>query len=79
MVTEHQAAAVLALGRDKTSRLADEDRVSWLLAEMPELTAPGILERLWPMGYTGDITILRGRVSKLRPRPQGRRSYAIAR
>jgi transposase len=40
-----------------------------LLADTPELTAPGILERLRPLGYTGGITILRDRVSKLRPRP----------
>jgi len=40
-----------------------------LLAETPELTAPGVLERLRPIGYTGGITILRDRVSKLRPRP----------
>src|SRR5262249_20730728 len=40
-----------------------------LLAETPELTAPGILERLRPLGYTGGITILRDRVRELRPRP----------
>jgi len=40
-----------------------------LLADTPELTAPGILERLRPLGYTGGITILRDRVSKLRLRP----------
>src|SRR5215471_18591164 len=40
-----------------------------LLAETPELTAPGILERLRPLGYSGGITILRDRVSQLRPRP----------
>jgi transposase len=40
-----------------------------LLAETPELTAPGILERLRPLGYTGGITILRDRVRQVRPRP----------
>ncbi len=40
-----------------------------LLDDTPELTAPGILERLRPLGYTGGITILRDRVAKLRPRP----------
>src|SRR5689334_4685310 len=40
-----------------------------LLAETPELTAPGILERLRALGYTGGITILRDRVRQLRPRP----------
>lgn len=40
-----------------------------LLADTPELTAPGVLERLRPLGYSGGITILRDRVSQLRPRP----------
>jgi transposase len=40
-----------------------------LLAETPEFTAPGILERLRPLGYTGGITILRDRVREVRPRP----------
>jgi len=40
-----------------------------LLADTPELTAPGILERLRPLGYTGGITILRDRVRQVRPRP----------
>jgi len=40
-----------------------------LLAETPEFTAPGILERLRPLGYTGGITILRDRVRQVRPRP----------
>ena len=40
-----------------------------LLADTPEFTAPAILERLRPLGYTGGITILRDRVHKLRPRP----------
>ncbi len=40
-----------------------------LLADTPELTAPGVLERLRPLGYTGGITILRDRVRTLRPRP----------
>ena len=40
-----------------------------LLADTPEFTAPGILERLRPLGYTGGITILRDRVRRLRPRP----------
>ena len=40
-----------------------------LLADTPEFTAPGILERLRPLGYTGGITILRDRMRGLRPRP----------
>lgn len=40
-----------------------------LLADTPEFTTPGILERLRPLGYTGGITILRDRVRRLRPRP----------
>jgi transposase len=40
-----------------------------LLADTPEFTAPAILERLRPLGYTGGITILRDRVRLLRPRP----------
>jgi transposase len=40
-----------------------------LLAETPEFTAPGLLERLRPLGYTGGISILRDRVRQLRPRP----------
>lgn len=39
------------------------------LDDTPELTAPTILERLRPLGYTGGITILRDRVLALRPRP----------
>lgn len=39
-----------------------------LLDDTPELTTPAILERLRPLGYTGGVTILRDRVSKLRPR-----------
>jgi transposase len=48
---------------------AHDAEIRRLLADTPELTAPGILERLRPRGYTGGITILRDRVSKLRPRP----------
>ena len=40
-----------------------------LVADTPELTAPGVLERLRPLGYTGGITILRDRLRGLRPRP----------
>ena len=39
-----------------------------MLDDTPELTAPAVLERLRPLGYTGGISILRDRVSKLRPR-----------
>ena len=39
-----------------------------LLDDTPELTTPAILERLRPLGYTGGVSILRDRVSKLRPR-----------
>lgn len=40
-----------------------------LMKETPELTAPGVLEKLRPLGYTGGITILRDRLRGLRPRP----------
>lgn len=40
-----------------------------LVDDTPELTAPAILERLRPLGYTGGITILRDRLRVLRPRP----------
>ena len=39
-----------------------------LLDDTPELTTPAILDRLRPLGYTGGVSILRDRVSKLRPR-----------
>jgi transposase len=39
------------------------------LDDTPELTAPTILERLRPLGYTGGITVVRDRVRVLRPRP----------
>jgi len=39
-----------------------------LIDDTPELTAPAVLERLRPLGYTGGISILRDRVRKLRPR-----------
>jgi len=39
-----------------------------LLDETPEMTAPGLLERLRPLGYTGGITVLRERMTRLRPR-----------
>lgn len=40
-----------------------------LIEKTPELTAPAVLERLRPLGYTGGITILRDRLRGLRPRP----------
>jgi len=40
-----------------------------LVDDTPEFTAPAILERLRPLGYTGGITILRDRLRVLRPRP----------
>jgi len=46
----------------------DAELRRWL-ADTPELTAPSLLERLRPLGYTGGITILRDRVRTLRPRP----------
>jgi transposase len=46
----------------------DAELRRWL-TDTPELTAPSILERLRPLGYTGGITILRDRVRTLRPRP----------
>jgi transposase len=39
-----------------------------LVDDTPELTAPGVLERLRPLGYTGGISILRDRLRGLRPR-----------
>jgi transposase len=39
-----------------------------VLDETPELTAPAMLERLRPLGYTGGITVLRERMTRLRPR-----------
>lgn len=39
-----------------------------LVDDTPELTAPGVLERLRPLGYTGGISILRDRLRRLRPR-----------
>lgn len=47
---------------------AYEVEIRRLLDETPELTAPAVLERLRPLGYTGGVSILRDRVSKLRPR-----------
>jgi transposase len=54
----------------RTSLLdAYDAEIRRLLADTPEFTAPGILERLRPLGYTGGITIVRERVRRLRPRP----------
>lgn len=39
-----------------------------VLDETPEMTAPAMLERLRPLGYTGGITVLRERMTRLRPR-----------
>lgn len=36
-----------------------------LVDDTPELTAPGVLERLRPLGYTGGISILRDRLRGL--------------
>lgn len=47
---------------------AYEAEIRRLLDETPELTTPAVLERLRPLGYTGGLSILRERVSKLRPR-----------
>jgi transposase len=38
-----------------------------MLEETPELKTPAVLERLRPLGYTGSVTILRNRISTLRP------------
>jgi transposase len=38
-----------------------------LLDETPELTAPAMLERLRPLGYTGGVSILRDKMRALRP------------
>jgi len=40
-----------------------------LLADVPELRATQILERLRQQGYSGGVSILRDRVRKLRPKP----------
>jgi transposase len=39
-----------------------------MLEETPELTAPGVLERLRALGYTGGVSILRDRIREIRPR-----------
>jgi transposase len=39
-----------------------------LLEETPELTAPAVLERLRPLGYTGGVSVLRDKIRALRPR-----------
>lgn len=39
-----------------------------VLDETPEMTAPAMLERLRPLGYAGGITVLRERMTRLRPR-----------
>jgi len=39
-----------------------------VLDETPEMTAPAMLERLRPLGYSGGITVLRERMMRLRPR-----------
>jgi transposase len=39
-----------------------------VLDETPEMTAPAMLERLRPLGYFGGITVLRERMTRLRPR-----------
>ena len=38
-----------------------------MLSDTPELRAPAVLERLRPLGYRGGVTILRDRLSQLRP------------
>lgn len=38
-----------------------------LLEETPELTAPAVLERLRPLGFTGGVSVLRDKIRKLRP------------
>ena len=38
------------------------------LDQTPELSAPAVLERLRPLGYSGGVSILRERMSALRPR-----------
>lgn len=42
--------------------------VRTVLDDTPEMTAPAMLERLRPLGYTGGITVLRERMTRLRPR-----------
>src|SRR4051794_18672743 len=39
-----------------------------VLDETPEMMAPAMLERLRPPGYFGGITVLRERMTRLRPR-----------
>ncbi len=48
--------------------------VGKLLEETPELTAPAVLERLRPLGYTGGVSILRDKIRALRP-VQRREAY----
>jgi transposase len=59
----------------RTSMLAAyESQIRQWLEDTPELKAPGVLERLRPLGYEGGITIVRDLLQRLRPRP-GRTPY----
>jgi transposase len=39
------------------------------LERVPSMSAPAMLERLRPLGYTGGLTVVRQRIRLLRPRP----------
>jgi len=44
-------------------------KIRELIERTPEMTAPAMLERLRPLGYTGAVSVLRDRMRALRPRP----------
>jgi transposase len=50
---------------------AYEPEIRRLVEETPSIKAPAVLERLRAQGYTGGVTIVRERVSGLRPRARG--------
>ena len=52
-----------------------EEPILAMLAENPKAPASVILERLRPMGYAGGITLLKDRLTKLRPGFLAARSY----
>jgi transposase len=73
-VRRHLGRIPEALQRQAVARgsLLDpyEAAIKSILAEMPEVTAPQVLERLRKQGYSGGISILRDRIRKLRPNPE---------
>ena len=45
-----------------------EPAMQKLIEDAPDIKAPAVLERLRPLGYTGGVSIVRERLSLLRPR-----------